>query len=260
MEFIDQLKRTVNLDATPSRIVSLVPSQTELLVDLGLRNKIVGVTKFCVHPLDLRSDKMVVGGTKTVNLDKIKSLNPDIIICNKEENTEEMVLELEKFAPVWISDVNNISESIEMILEFGNIFQVSKKAIEIGSNIESQLDTFQDFVRNQASRKTLYLIWKDPYMAVGRDTFINRLLDLNKFENVIKEPKSRYPEINMEVFKGADLVLLSTEPYPFKNEHVLKMQGEIDAEVRLVDGEYFSWYGSRLQKAFDYFKTLHNKQ
>lgn len=257
MEFVDQLNRTLRFEKTPSRIVSLVPSQTELLVDLGLRDQIVGVTKFCVHPVDLRSDKAVVGGTKNVKFDKISSLNPDIIICNKEENTEQMVRQLEKIAPVWISDVNTISESITMIEEFGEIFEVREKALEITSKITSELHAFQEVVKNKPLRKTLYLIWRDPYMAVGRDTFINTLLDLNNFENVILAPSSRYPEVNKEIFKDADLVLLSTEPYPFKEDHVLKLQGEIDAEVKLIDGEYFSWYGSRLQEAFEYFKSLH---
>lgn len=261
MEFVDQLNRTLKFNSVPSRIVSLVPSQTELLVDLGLRKHIVGITKFCIHPVNLRKEKMVVGGTKNVKFSKVKSLNPDIIICNKEENTQEMVIELEKIAPVWISDVNSISESLTMIEELGKIFEVSDKASEIVSKILSELDAFQDFVKNKSKRKVLYIIWKDPYMAAGRDTFINKLLSLNKFDNLIQEPTSRYPEVKKNIFKEADLVLLSTEPYPFKEEHVLKLQEEIGSqvEVSLVDGEYFSWYGSRLANAFKYFKTLHEK-
>lgn len=258
MEFVDQLNRVLIFQAFPSRIISLVPSQTELLVDLGLRDKIVGITKFCVHPVGLREDKMIVGGTKNINLSKVKSLDPDVIICNKEENTEEMVLQLEKIAPVWISDINTITESISMIDEFGKIFGVPEKALEIISEIEFELEAFQEFINDYPVRKALYLIWKDPYMAAGRDTFINKLLALNKLENVIQESTSRYPEVDMEAFKDADLILLSTEPYPFKNEHVLKLRENIDVEVCLVDGEYFSWYGSRLTKALKYFKTLHN--
>ncbi|WP_310993871.1 ABC transporter substrate-binding protein [Aequorivita marina] len=260
MEFLDQLHRTLNFKTPPSRIVSLVPSQTELLVDLGLEEQLVGVTKFCVHPRHLRSEKLVVGGTKSVKYDKIKTLNPDIIICNKEENTKEMVLQLEKIAPVWISDVDTIADSIAMIDELGRIFDVSDKAEAINTQIRLEIQNFQKFIKNQPKRKALYLIWKDPYMAAGRATFINEMLRLNNFENSIATPKSRYPEVKTADFKNVDLVLLSTEPYPFKEEHVLNMQGEIDAEVRLVDGEYFSWYGSRLQKAFKYFKSLHEKQ
>lgn len=257
MGFIDQLHRTVKLTKTPSRIVSLVPSQTELLVDLGLRNNIVGITKFCVHPADLRKDKTIVGGTKTVNFDKIKSLKPDIIICNKEENTEEMVLQLESIAPVWVSDIVTIPESIAMIVLLGEVFKVTEKASEIVSAIEGELKDFKAYVKDFPSRKVLYLIWKDPYMTAGKHTFIDALLRLNNFENSITEENSRYPEVTMEDIKTSELILLSTEPFPFKKEHVVELQNKIDVEVKLVDGEYFSWYGSRLLKAFDYFKTLH---
>ncbi|WP_034259149.1 ABC transporter substrate-binding protein [Aequorivita capsosiphonis] len=260
MECVDQLNRALKFEKTPSRIVSLVPSQTELLVDLGLRSQIVGVTKFCLHPADLRNKKNIVGGTKSVKLNKVKSLQPDIIICNKEENTEEMVLQLEKIAPVWISDVNSVSDSFKMIEAFGEIFNVSEKAAAINTKIASELQAFQEFASDLPLRKVLYLIWKNPYMAAGRDTFINKLLAINNFKNLIEDPKSRYPEVNTELFKEADVVLLSTEPYPFKEAHVLKLQNEIEAEVLLVDGEYFSWYGSRLQNAFKYFKTLHEKK
>lgn len=259
MEFIDQLNRTVNLAKTPSRIVSLVPSQTELLVDLGLRSSIVGITKFCVHPANLRKEKTIVGGTKKVNYNKIKSLNPDIIICNKEENTEEMIRQLEDIAPVWISDISTISESLEMIDLLGEIFEVSEMASSIVSNINEAWNDFKKRMEDIPSKKLLYLIWKDPYMAAGKDTFINALLSLNKFENVISEKKSRYPEVGFDVLKRAEMVLLSTEPYPFTEKQVLALRNEIGAEVKLVDGEYFSWYGSRLIKAFGYFKTLHTE-
>ncbi len=257
MEFIDQLKRTVVLSKTPSRIVSLVPSQTELLVDLGLRNSIVGITKFCVHPIGLRENKAIVGGTKKVNFNKVKSLKPDVIICNKEENTEQMILQLENIAPVWISDIATIPESIEMIESLGEIFEVSETASRIIFKIKKEWNDFKVQFKNIPSKKVLYIIWKDPYMAAGKNTFIDALLDLNNFENIITEKEYRYPEVEIELFKSAELLLLSTEPYPFKKEHILEFQNETDADIALVNGEYFSWYGSRLIQAFEYFKTLH---
>jgi ABC-type Fe3+-hydroxamate transport system substrate-binding protein len=259
MEFIDQLNRTVKFTKTPSRIVSLVPSQTELLVDLGLLSNIVGITKFCVHPVDLRKEKTIVGGTKKVDFNKIKSLKPDIIICNKEENTEEMILQLEQIAPVWISDISTISESIEMINRLGEIFEVTEMSSRIIYEIKKEWDDFKVQVKSIPSKKVLYLIWKDPYMAAGKDTFINDLLHLNNFENVITAKNSRYPEVGPKTLKKAEIVLLSSEPYPFKKKHITELKKEIDAELKLVDGEYFSWYGSRLIKAFDYFKSLHSK-
>lgn len=260
MEFVDQLNRTVTLTQPPSRIISLVPSQTELLVALGLRKNIVGITKFCVHPKDLRKEKTIVGGTKQVDFEKIKSLKPDIIVCNKEENTEEMVLQLESVAPVWVSDIATISESIEMILQLGKIFEVDGRALEITANINLELEGFKEYVRDFPSKKVLYLIWKNPYMAVGKNTFIDELLQINNFENIIIKNNSRYPEVSIELLKTAELVLLSTEPYPFKKVDADVLAEEFNSEVKevkLVDGEFFSWYGSRLIKAFDYFKELH---
>ena len=257
MEFVDQLNRTINLSNTPERIVSLVPSQTELLVDLGLRDSIVGITKFCIHPKNLRKQKTVVGGTKAVNYDKIRALNPDIIICNKEENTENMVLQLEKIAPVWISDIFNISDCIEMIDKLGRIFQTPEHALQIGTRINTEWQNFKLFAENLPLKKVAYLIWKDPYMAAGRDNFINQLLELNKFENIVVDEDSRYPEIPIETLQNAEMILLSTEPFPFKEKHILEFQQEFNIETKLVDGEYFSWYGSRMKKAFEYFKTLH---
>jgi ABC-type Fe3+-hydroxamate transport system substrate-binding protein len=257
MECIDQLNRIVFLKKTPLTIISLVPSQTELLVDLGLRNKIVGITKFCVHPKDLRAEKMIVGGTKKVNYDKIKSLNPDIIICNKEENTEEMVLVLENIAPVWISDIKDISDSLWMISQLGKIFDVSEKAEEVISKINKELIFFHEEVQNLPVKKVCYLIWKDPYMAAGKNTFIDYLLRINRFKNVIIDEQSRYPEVQIKDFDEAEMILLSTEPFPFKESDVEIIKKEFNKDIKLVDGEYFSWYGSRLIKSFQYFKELH---
>ena len=201
MEFVDQLNRTVILKKTPSRIVSLVPSQTELLVDLGLRNNIVGITKFCVHPKDLRTEKIIVGGTKKVNYNKIKSLRPDIIICNKEENTKEMVRQLEAIAPVWVSDVETLPDCLRIIDQLGKIFGVSEKALKIASKIEYELKEFQQLLQHVSLKKVVYVIWKNPYMAAGKSTFIDSLLKINRFENIVGDLESRYPEISEEDFK-----------------------------------------------------------
>ncbi|AFL79913.1 ABC-type Fe3+-hydroxamate transport system, periplasmic component [Aequorivita sublithincola DSM 14238] len=257
MEFIDQLNRKINLTKIPSRIVSLVPSQTELLVDLGLRDSIVGITKFCINPTDLRKEKTIVGGTKKVNFNKIRALNPDFIVCNKEENTEEMVLQLEEIAPVWVSDISTIPDCLEMIEKLGIIFEITEKASQIISKIHLELADFKMYMNDFPSKRVLYLIWKSPFMAAGKDTFIDSLLTLNNFENFISEENSRYPEVNWEDLKSVEVVLLSSEPYPFKEEHISEIRNKIDVEVKLVDGEYFSWYGTRLINAFDYFKTIH---
>lgn len=257
MTFKDQLGRTVNLPKTPSRIVSLVPSQSELLVDFGLRDKIVGVTHFCVHPVDLKKTTNIVGGTKKARLHKLEKVKPDFILCNKEENTREMVEEMEKIAPVWVTDMYSIADCNEMILGLGEVLQVQDKAKEIVEKIKIAQADFEGFMVDKPSRSVIYTIWRDPYMAAGRNTFIQELLQLNKMENAILDPDSRYPEIDLDDFKDIDEILLSTEPYPFKEKDAIAMRAERNQKVRVVDGEYFSWYGSRLIGAFEYFKTLH---
>jgi iron complex transport system substrate-binding protein len=256
MEITDQLHRKISLNKTPQRIVSLVPSQTELLVDLGLEAAVVGITKFCVHPEHLRKTKTVVGGTKQVHISKIKNLKPDIIICNKEENTEAMVTALSAIAPVWVSDINSISDGLQMISAFGNLFQKKAEATQVISEIEKAKRDFDTFITEKPFRKTYYFIWKNPYMIAGKGTFIDAMLQLNHFEN--GADKERYPEVDLKQVENAELLLLSSEPYPFKENDIEELKNKFPkAVVKLVDGEYFSWYGTRLKNAFAYFKSLH---
>lgn len=255
MEVIDQLQRKIYLPKVPKRIISLVPSQTELLVDMGLEQNLLGITKFCVHPKYLRKSKTIVGGTKQVKLEKIKALKPDIILCNKEENTKEMVEELEKIAPVHVSDIVKIEDAFVLMNHYGEIFQKEALVGTMVNSIRDKIAVLRETLRDTPVKKVAYFIWKDPLMVVGKDTFIDELLNLNKFENVFKE--ARYPETTIEDLKAKnpDLLLLSSEPFPFEEKHK-KYFSSLNVESKLVDGEYFSWYGSRLIKAIDYFKTL----
>jgi ABC-type Fe3+-hydroxamate transport system substrate-binding protein len=257
MTYKDQLGREIVLKATPKRIVSLVPSQTELLVHLGVENSIVGLTKFCVHPSNLRNDKVVVGGTKNIHIDKIASLQPDLIICNKEENTKDIVEACMLIAPVWISDIKTLADNNDMILSLGEILNNAINAAQIVKEIEKEASDFSIFISQKSPKKVAYCIWKNPYMVVGNDTFIDSLLELNKFRNIFSGAIGRYPEVSIDELKNAEIVLLSSEPYPFKDANVSELKNELLCEVRLVDGEYFSWYGSRMKHAFAYFRTLH---
>lgn len=251
----DQLGRTVHLKKTPERIVSLVPSQTELLAYLCLESQLVGITKFCEHPAYLKSQKTIVGGTKKVNLKKIEALRPDIILCNKEENTKQMVAQLEQIAPVWISNVISFTDNLALITSFGAMFGRQGEAQDLAQAIKERYALFADSL-TPSKKQVAYLIWKDPYMAVGDNTYINSILELIGLENMFKNRNSRYPEINQDDLKDADLVLLSSEPYPFGKKHLQAFNQTINAQVALVDGSYFSWYGSRSLAAFDYFKSL----
>ncbi len=255
MEVKDQLQRKIYLPEVPKRIISLVPSQTELLVDLGLEKNLLGITKFCVHPEYLRKTKTIVGGTKEVKLERIKALKPDIILCNKEENTKEMVEELEEIAPVHVSDIVKLEDAFELMFQYGEIFLKEALVETMVTSVRKKIIVLQEQLKDKPVRKVAYFIWKKPLMVAGKDTFIDELLKLNKFENVFKE--SRYPETTFEEIKekNPDLLLLSSEPYPFKEKHT-EYFSELNVEIKLVDGEYFSWYGSRLMKAIDYFKKL----
>ncbi|MEM6516121.1 MAG: helical backbone metal receptor [Bacteroidota bacterium] len=258
MIITDQLNRTISLKSTPKRIISLVPSLTELIVDLGLEGALVGVTKFCVHPKSIRKEKAVVGGTKQVHLDKIKKLQPDIIICNKEENTLEMVSQLENICPVHISDILDLEDTLQLIKSYGRLFNVEQKANEIHYKIEEEIKSFKEYVLKQKRLKVAYFIWQKPWMVAGNDTFINTLLNLNSFDNIFVNT-IRYPEVSLEevVKKNPEILMLSSEPYPFKDKHKVELSQRFAAsKVIIVDGEYFSWYGSRLLGAFDYFRTL----
>ena len=239
--------------------MSLVPSQTELLVDLGLEASIVGVTKFCIHPNHLRKDKTVVGGTKQIHVDKIKALQPDIILCNKEENTKEIIEALEEVAPIHISDIYTIEDCYELVTMYGDLFQVKDNASIIISNIKNERKQFKDSYKHHIKLSVAYFIWKSPWMVSASNTFIDYMINEAGFKNIF-ESEERYPEItlNSSKLKEADVIFLSSEPYPFKEQHVseLKLQFS-NKSIRIVDGELFSWYGSRLQKSYEYFKSLH---
>jgi iron complex transport system substrate-binding protein len=260
--YTDQIGITITLPATPMRIVSIVPSQTELLFDLGLEDCIVGITKFCVHPYHLKATKKIIGGTKKLHYEKIRLLQPDIIIANKEENTEEIVAALREIAPVWTSNILTLQDNLDMIEQFGKIFSVRTQSQKWMDKINHGLNDFKAYMQGREVQKAAYLIWKNPYMAAGGDTFINEMLKLNNFTNIY-ESRGRYPEIiiqKMRIQGDPDVVFLSSEPYPFKEEDAFEVgRFTHHAKTVFVDGEMFSWYGSRILKAFAYFKQLQER-
>ncbi len=259
--YTDQLNRTINLTGNPERIISLVPSQTELLFDLGLDKEVIGITKFCVHPHEWFVHKQRIGGTKTIDIPKVTALKPDLIIANKEENTREQIEALEKMAPVWISDVNCVSDALEMISSIGAITGKDAKAKKLIEEIEIDLGKVDALINDPSHRRyrVAYLIWKDPYMAAGGDTFIHAMLAVNGWENVFSN-EDRYPTIDCNELRKRDteLVLLSSEPYPFKQKHIDELQKQLPGiKLMIVNGEIFSWYGSRMLLAGTYFQQLH---
>ncbi len=255
----DQLNRTIVLQNFPNRIISLVPSQTELLFDLGLQDEVAGITKFCIHPDEWFRTKTRVGGTKNLNPEKIKSLNPDLIIANKEENNSSQINELMNEFPVWVSDICNLTNALEMIRELSKIVNKKKNGEEIIEKINFDFNVLHS--KNLKLIPTAYLIWKNPYMTVGGDTFISDMLQYAGFKNVF-DKKNRYPQIDYDDLQKSnpDIIFLSSEPYPFEEKDLTEFKKNLPkTNVILVDGEMFSWYGSRLLKAASYFSQLRDK-
>lgn len=250
----DQMNRMVDVPSVPKRIISIVPSQTELLFDLGLDEEVIGVTKFCVHPADKVKRKSKVGGTKSLNINQIKKLNPDLIIGNKEENEKDQIEELAQNFPVWMSDISDLGDAVDMIQKVGQIVDEEEKAIQLTSSITTSFDNLNI---KASSLKVAYLIWRKPYIVAGKSTFINDMLKRCGLKNAFEI--DRYPEVfpGQIVDANPDLVFLSSEPYPFTDRHLTEFQALVpDANIQLVDGELFSWYGSRLLQAPEYFKQL----
>jgi ABC-type Fe3+-hydroxamate transport system substrate-binding protein len=285
--FTDQMGRTILLNQAPVRIVSLVPSQTELLYTLGLPApdipdpsfEVVGITKFCVHPASWFREKTRIGGTKDVRPEKIDALQPDLIIANKEENDREQVEALATRYPVWISDVKTLPDALAMIRSVGELISRPQQALALAAAIEkgfgelasralSPLATPQHSTSRPpmaalsqgAPRplRTAYFIWRKPWMTAGGDTFINDMLQRCGLINIFGD-QGRYPTVEPASLAaaGCELVLLSSEPYPFREKHAQEIQTLLpNATIRLVDGEFFSWYGSRLLHAPAYFQKL----
>ncbi|MBO9154189.1 helical backbone metal receptor [Chitinophaga sp. GCM10012297] len=253
MLYTDQTGRRVNIPSPPQRIVSLVPSQTELLYDLGA--DVAGITKFCIHPEEWFRTKTRVGGTKQVKFDVIASLQPDLIIANKEENEKEQVESLAKDYPVWVSDIHTLDDALDMIVSLGDILARHHAAQQLAQNIRGRFDLLQPL---KTAVPTAYFIWRDPWMVAGGDTFIHQMLRACGLRNVF-EDIPRYPSVSLPQLAASacKLVLLSSEPYPFKEKHIGEIREYLpDADILLVDGEMFSWYGSRLLHAPGYFNDL----
>lgn len=254
MLFTDQMGREIQLTHPPRRIISLVPSQTELLYNLGLRAEVVGITKFCIHPSLWYREKKRVGGTKQYDLKAIAALQPDLIIGNKEENSQEQIEQLMELYPVWMSDIYTLADALSMIRSIGALVNRQTEANLLGDQIQNG---FQKLPKG-APIKVVYLIWNQPIMGVGVDTFIDDILGLCGFVNLLSS-HSRYPSLTREELRtlAPEVLLLSSEPFPFKQQHIQYFQALLPStRIILVDGEAFSWYGSRLLKTIPYLIEL----
>jgi ABC-type Fe3+-hydroxamate transport system substrate-binding protein len=256
MHLIDALG-TEHVPAPGARIVSLVPSITELLCDLGLAAQVVGRTGFCIHPADVVRAIPKVGGTKDVNLEKIRKLAPTHVIVNIDENEKPTADALAEFVPhLVVTHPMGPRDNLPLARLMGAIFGVETQAEAWCAAFE------QEYARllaepKGAPAKVLYCIWKDPWMSISADTYIARMMAELGW-TVPQLGEARYPafEWNQALVDGIDGVLLSTEPYRFKQEHVDALEQQIGKPVQLVDGEMMSWYGSRALAGLGYVREL----
>jgi len=261
----DQLQREVKITFPPQRIISLVPSQTELLSDLGLSTEVAGITKFCVHPDAWFRIKTRVGGTKDIHIDRIRQLSPDLIIANKEENLQEQIEALAQEFPVWVSNIQSLEDALDMIHGIGEITDRTSQAATLTRQIQDNFTSLRKTIpasAEKAAPTVAYFIWRNPWMVAGGDTFIHEMLQACGFRNAFAHIH-RYPETNLQQLPtyfppdAMPVIFLSSEPYPFKEKHIAEIQTVLPhAQIRLVDGEMFSWYGSRLLQAPAYFQSL----
>lgn len=253
----DALGRSVTLPAPPRRIVSLVPSQTELLAHLGLDHRVVGLTRFCVRPKGWRAAKTIVGGTKQVNVEQVAALSPDFILANREENTPEDVEVLADMAPVYVTDVPTVDAACAMIRTIGCLTDRAEQAETLAAAIARRFATLDDFAPVRAA----YLIWREPFMTIGRDTIIHDVMARGGLANVFGD-RTRYPEVTLDDLAAADpdVLLLPDEPFPFpsKDTFAADLRAALpEIPIHFVDGQAFSWYGSRLRETPAYLQSLH---
>jgi len=249
----DQIGRHIIVSDFPTKIVSVVPSITELLCALVERNRIIGRTKFCIHPQPVVSNIAKIGGTKNIDIEAVKTLSPDLILANKEENNKEQIEELALNFPVYVSDVNDIPSCKFMIRDISKLTDKQTEAVSIIAEIENIISMV-----NPSPRNCLYLIWSQPYMCAGNDTYISAMLEATGFHNIIDV--ARYPEITIDQINDLkpELILLSSEPYPFKKKHAEALLAQLNYKpsIKLVDGEMFSWYGVRTAYGLNYGRSL----
>ena len=240
------------------RIVSLVPSLTEYLWALGLEKEVLGITKFCIHPKAWWQHKTRVGGTKKVNFEIIDSLQPTLIIANKEENTKEDIQQLQLHYDVLVTDINTLDEAYHFLLQIGKKVQCEEKSISLVGQIQTD---FQRVVNLGQGSSFLYFIWKEPYFVVGPQTYIHALLTHFGLVNFCEI--ERYPALEQVLNNKdnqsilPDYIFLSSEPFPFEAKHLEEVQVLFpNSKIVLIDGEICSWYGSRMLKAPSYFKDV----
>lgn len=255
MNITDDLNNRIYIASVPDKIISLCPSITETLCDIGLSDSIIGITDYCIHPIYITKNILKLGGPKTISVEKVKSLNPDIIFAVKEENTKSTIEALSKKYPCFVFDINTFNDAIGMIKILGKIFQ-KEDAAKVMSDLI--ITAFSNIPKLNHKLKYLYIVWKQPYIAVGKGTFIDSVLTKLSFSNCIKASGLKYPKLNSDLNSYSfDILFLASEPYKFDKKDKEEIQKKFpDKKILLVDGEMISWYGSHMLKASYYLRDL----
>jgi len=245
-----------------ARIVSLVPSVTELVCELGLAGQLVGRTGFCIHPCEVVRRIRKVGGTKDVDLDKLRALRPTHVIVNIDENRKEDARALEKFVPeLIVTHPLSPLDNTALYRLIGGIFGREREAEALCGRFEDAYEAVRSATHAFPSERVLYLIWRNPWMTVSRDTYISRMLALVNWETVPAGGAERYPRIEPDgaALDEADVVLLSSEPFMFREKHLAEtrtLPALRRKKIALIDGEMTSWYGSRAIKGLAYLRRF----
>lgn len=254
----------ISLAHPPRRIISLVPSTTESVHTLGAGGHVVGVTRYCVLPPDAQEKASLVGGTKSPRIDVIRSLKPDLILCNKEENREQDVRELDTVAPVYVAFPRDLTTAFEELRKLGALLHRDDSARNLVDKLERARAALIQESRTRAPFRFLYLIWQKPYMAVGTSTFIDAFIREAGGRNVVGPKAGRYPQLTVAEIEGLhpDVVLFSSEPFPFETRHATEFlsatnkPSNLTGRILLVDGQLLSWHGSRLREGIPYLAGL----
>ena len=258
----DALGDELRLGGPAKRIVSLVPSISESLIELGAGGTLVGITNYCVHPAAAVASIAKVGGTKGFAFDKIAALTPDLIIANKEENRKHHIDKLRESYPVFVTYPRTVGEAIDMVGDLGTLTGTVERAQAFAA-------AYQEIIsrgppgQHAAPLRTACLIWRDPWMAAGPGTYMSDLLETVGFQIVFTDDDGRYPETTLEAIieRTPQVIILPDEPYEFAEkdqkdvERVLVEKGH-RARVVLMDGSYLTWFGTRTLPGLRYLHGL----
>ena len=258
MEFHDATGAAVVLPSPPRRIVSLIPSITEILFALGAGPSVTGCTVYCTEPPEGVATKTRVGGQKNPKLDVIRELGADLVVANSEENVREHVETLRRWGiPVYVTYPRTVAAGIRLVSDLGSVVGLPERGRETAAALEAALDDVRSARAGKPARRVFYPIWRQPWMTVNRDTYAHDMLALCGGDNVFGQSAKRYPEVTLpDVARAApEVILLPDEPYRFRRAHLANFDvcPDIPAvrerRVRLVDGKLATWYGPRIAEA-----------